>query len=356
MPMKEQLNHWISKLCQGRVLVVGDLVIDEMVYGATHRLSREAPVMILKHQRSDILLGAAGNAAHNVARLNAARAAVVGVAGKDYYCSLLLDAFQRDGIDASGLFQDADRPTSTKTRISGMASHSVTQQVVRIDRESNAPLSGEVETRLLDMLTRMAPEFDAMLLSDYSLGVLTPEVISHCRALCAKHQLLMAVDSQQDLRLFQGAAIITPNQTEAERQVGFLLDTPEAVRRAGVKLLEESGSRNMLVTRGESGMSLFERTPEGVSRQTDIPVFNRSEVFDVTGAGDTVVATLTLAMAVGAPLPEAAVLGNLAASIVVKRFGAATTTPEELDAALASLNPSLLEAVRSESAVLPESV
>jgi D-glycero-beta-D-manno-heptose-7-phosphate kinase len=353
MPMKEHLSQWISKLGQGRVLVVGDLVIDEMIYGATHRLSREAPVMILKHQRSDILLGAAGNAAHNVARLNAARAAVVGVAGKDYYCSLLLDAFQRDGIDATGLIQDADRPTSTKTRISGMANHSVTQQVVRIDRESNAPVSKAVEDQLLDTLTRMAPEFDAMLLSDYSLGVLTPAVIAHCRALCAKHQLLMVVDSQQDLRLFQGAAIITPNQTEAERQAGFLLNTPEAVRRAGIKLLEESGSQNMLITRGESGMSLFERLPDGAPRQTDIPVFNRSEVFDVTGAGDTVVATLTLAMAVGVPLPEAAVLGNLAASIVVKRFGAATTTPQELNEALMALEPRLLESVRSETAVLP---
>ena len=356
MPMKERLNQWISKLSQGRVLVVGDLVIDEMIYGATHRLSREAPVMILKHQRSDILLGAAGNAAHNVARLNAARAAVVGVAGKDYYCSLLLDAFQRDGIDASGLIQDTDRPTSTKTRISGMANHSVTQQVVRIDRESNAPVSGAIENQILDTLTRLAPEFDAMLLSDYSLGVLTPVVIEHCRALCAKHHLLMAVDSQQDLRLFQGAAIITPNQTEAERQAGFLLNTPEAVRRAGMKLLEDSGSQNMLITRGESGMSLFERFSDGAPRQTDIPVFNRSEVFDVTGAGDTVVATLTLAMAVGAPLPEAAILGNLAASIVVKRFGAATTTPEELTMALTTLDPHLLEAVRSETVGLPKSV
>lgn len=351
--MKEQLIQWIPKLGQGRVLVVGDLVIDEMIYGATHRLSREAPVMILKHQRSDILLGAAGNAAHNVARLNASRAAVVGVAGKDYYCSLLLDAFQRDGIDATGLIQDADRPTSTKTRISGMANHSVTQQVVRIDRESNAPVSQAVENQLLDTLTRMAPEFDAMLLSDYSLGVLTPTVIAHCRALCAKHQLLMVVDSQQDLRLFQGAAIITPNQTEAERQAGFLLNTPEAVRRAGIKLLQDAGSQNMLITRGESGMSLFERLSDGTPRQTDIPVFNRSEVFDVTGAGDTVVATLTLAMAVGVPLPEAAVLGNLAASIVVKRFGAATTNPQELNEALMCLEPRLLEAVRSETAVLP---
>jgi rfaE bifunctional protein kinase chain/domain len=351
-----KLNPWIARLSQGRVLVVGDLVIDEMVYGATHRLSREAPVMILKHQRTDIILGAAGNAAHNAARLNARRVAVVGVAGKDYHCSLLLDALQRDGIDATGLIQDADRPTSTKTRISGMANHSVTQQVVRIDRESGAPVSPAVEARLLDTLSRMAPEFDALLLSDYALGVLTPAVIDHCRALCERHKLIMAVDSQQDLRAFRGATIITPNQTEAERQVGFGLDTPEAVRRAGLALLAETGARNILITRGESGMSLF----EGVSstdgeagnvppREVNIPVFNHSEVFDVTGAGDTVIATLTLALAVGASLPEAAALGNLAASIVVKRFGAATTTPEELRAALADLDPALLTALMDAS-------
>lgn len=348
--MKSVLDPWISKLSQGRILVVGDLVIDEMIYGATHRLSREAPVMILKHQRTDIILGAAGNAAHNVARLNAERVAVVGVAGKDYYCSLLLDALQRDRIDAAGLIQDADRPTSTKTRISGMANHSVTQQVVRIDRESSAPVSPAVEARLLDTLSRLAPEFDALLLSDYALGVFTPAVIDHCRSLCERHNLIMAVDSQQDLRAFRGATVITPNQTEAERQVGFELNTSEAVHCAGLTLLRETGSRNILITRGESGMSLFEGvSPEndgqqgGAPRETNIPVFNHSEVFDVTGAGDTVIATLTLAMAAGAPLAEAAMLGNLAASIVVKRFGAATTTSEELRTALADLDPSLLE-------------
>lgn len=344
VPMKDTLNQLIPKLSQGRVLVVGDLVIDEMIYGTTHRLSREAPVLILKHHRSDIILGAAGNAAHNVAKLNAKRAAVVGVAGKDYYCSLLLDALQRDGIDSTGLIQDDDRPTSTKTRISGIANHSVTQQVVRMDRESNQPLSSAVENRLNDTLTRMAPEFDALLLSDYALGVFTPAVVAHCRALCRKHGLLMAVDSQQDLSLFQGATVLTPNQPEAERNVGFDLTTAEAVQRAGAVLLEKTQAENLLITRGESGMSLFERRPDGQAPlESSIPVFNHSEVFDVTGAGDTVVGTLTLALTVGASLLEAAMLGNLAASIVVKRFGAATTNPQELLTALNDLDTSHLQ-------------
>lgn len=343
MPMKDALSKLIPKLSQGRVLVVGDLVIDEMIYGGTHRISREAPVLILKHENTDIILGAAGNAAHNVAALNAKRTAIVGVSGKDYYCSLLLDALQRDGIDGSGLIQDENRPTSTKTRISGIANHSVTQQIVRIDRESAAPVSGKVANQLLDTLTRMAPEFDALLLSDYGLGVFTEEVIAHCQALRKKHKLIMAVDSQQELAAFQGATILTPNQPETEKNVGYDLTTPTDVTRAGTDLLNATQGENVLVTRGEFGMSLFERQPGGASpRQTEIPVFNHSEVFDVTGAGDTVVGTLTLALTVGASMLEAAALGNLAASIVVKRFGASVTSQTELLTALADLDAPLL--------------
>jgi len=341
--MKETLSKLISKLSQGRILVVGDLVIDEMVYGATHRLSREAPVLILRHQRADIILGAAGNAAHNVAKLNAKRTAIVGVSGKDYYCSLLIEALQRDGIDSVGLIQDEDRPTSTKTRISGIANHSVTQQIVRIDRESAAPVSAKVENQLLDTLTKLAPDFDALLLSDYGLGVFTPAVIEHCQKLSQKHGLILAVDSQGDLSAFQGASIITPNQPEAEKNAGFNLDAPADVLKGGQVLLEKTNAQNVLITRGESGMSLFERQPDGKApKATNIPVFNHSEVFDVTGAGDTVVGTLTLALTAGASLLEASILGNLAASIVVKRFGAATTNQQELLAALDSLDENLL--------------
>lgn len=344
--LKHSLKTLIPKLSMGRVLVVGDLVIDEMIYGATHRISREAPVLILQHQKTDIILGAAGNAAHNVARLNAKRIAVAGLSGKDYYCSLLLDALQRDGIDACGLIQDDSRPTSTKSRISGIANHSVTQQVVRIDRESNAPISGKIENQFLDMLSRLAPEFDALLLSDYGLGVFTPAVIAHCQALRKKHGFIMAVDSQQDLSVFQGATVITPNQPEAEKNVGFNLIAPDAVTRAGHNLLAKARAENILITRGESGMSLFESTPEGI-RETDIPVFNHSEVFDVTGAGDTVVGTLTLALTAGASMQEAAILGNLAASIVVRRFGAATTNQAELLETVDSLDDALLAKINN---------
>jgi rfaE bifunctional protein kinase chain/domain len=344
--MKTRLSDLIAKLKLGRILIVGDLVIDEMVYGDTHRLSREAPVLILNHQRTDITLGAAANAAHNVASFGSKKASILGVSGKDYYCDLLQEALIRDKIDTQGLVRDADRPTSTKTRISGIANHSVTQQIVRIDRESNKAISSEVERRLLDTLNRMAPEFDALLLSDYGLGVLTPTVIEHCQALCQEHQLILAVDSQRDLSLFQNTTIITPNQPEAEKNVGYSLDTQELVEEAGKHLLDKTHAKNILITRGEGGMSLFESSQDGQTvKITHIPVFNHSEVFDVTGAGDTVVATLTLALVAGATMLEAAILGNLAASIVVKRFGASTTTTEELQAALDDLDENLLPAV-----------
>lgn len=348
--VKQSLRTLIPKLSQGRVLVVGDLVIDEMIYGATHRISREAPVLILQHQKTDIILGAAGNAAHNVAKLNAKRTAIAGLSGKDYYCGLLLDALQRDGIDAVGLIQDDSRPTSTKSRISGIANHSVTQQVVRIDRESSAPMDAKIENRFLDMLTQLAPDFDALLLSDYGLGVFTPAVIAHCQALRKKHGFIMAVDSQQDLSLFQNASVITPNQPEAEKNVGFDLETPAHVTRAGHALLNKASAENILITRGESGMSLFESTPDGI-QETSIPVFNHSQVFDVTGAGDTVVGTLTLALTAGASIQEAAILGNIAASIVVRRFGAATTTQAELLEAIDSLDEALLDGVTCEEPV-----
>ncbi len=337
--MKQQLKAAIQRLHQGRVLVVGDVVIDEMVYGSTDRISREAPVLILNHKNTNITLGAAGNAAHNISKLGAKRTTLAGVTGKDYYCSLLLDALQRDGIDTAGLVQDDDRPTSTKTRISGITNQSITQQIVRIDRESRTPLNGPSEAQLLDTLTTIAPEFDALLLSDYGLGVLTPTVIAHCQALAKQHNLLITVDSQRDLSAFQGVKIITPNQPEAENNVGFELDSPELVLKAGKMLLSKTNAESILITRGGDGMTLFEQS--GIT--THIPAFNRSEVFDVTGAGDTVVGTLTLALATGATLTEATILGNLAASITVKRFGAATTTPVELSEVLEQLDERVLK-------------
>lgn len=340
--MKMTLKQRIEQLPLGRVLVVGDLVIDEMIYGDTHRISREAPVLILKHQRADIILGGAGNAAHNIASLQAKRTAVVGICGDDHHALLLREALKRDAIDDSGLVSDPGRPTSTKTRISGIANHSITQQVVRIDRESSAPVSEQVENQLLDRLTQMAPDFDAILISDYGLGVVTPNLVHHCQVLKKQHGLILTVDSQQDLALFGDATVITPNQPEAERNVGFLIQDKTSLIKAGNALLTKSNAENVLITCGESGMCLFESVPNASPQASVIPVFNHSEVFDVIGAGDTVVGTLTLALTGGASMLEAALLGNLAASIVVKRYGAATTTTQELQRALDELDSMLL--------------
>lgn len=342
---KSALSQAIRRFSNGRVLVIGDLVIDEMVYGHTHRLSREAPVLILRHDHADIILGAAGNAAHNIAKLNAKHTAVVGIAGKDYYSTLLVDALERDGIDASALVFDESRPTSTKTRISGIANQSVTQQVVRIDRESNAALDPKIENRLLDTISKRIAEFDAVILSDYGLAVLSPEVISLAQTLCKKHKLMLSVDTQRQMREFKHATIMTPNQPEAEQNLGYVITSRETLVQGGKALLAETESEHLLITRGGDGMALF----DAKGTLSELPAFNRSEVFDVNGAGDTVIATLTLASCTGSSMLEAAILGNLAASIVVRRFGAATTNQDELQASLEQLDDMILETVTAQA-------
>jgi D-glycero-beta-D-manno-heptose-7-phosphate kinase len=198
-----------------------------------------------------------------------------------------------------------------------------------------------VENALLDKITRLLPEFDAILLSDYNLGVMTPAVIAHTMAMAHQQNKPVAVDSQADLAQFQGAATLTPNQPEAERNVGFEFKSSEDISRAGAMLMDQTQAKSVLITLGGQGMSLFQKA-DNVLQRIDIPVFNKSEVFDVTGAGDTVIATLTLALATGSNLWQSAMLGNLAASIVVKRFGASVTSSEELIRTLNQLPAALL--------------
>jgi D-glycero-beta-D-manno-heptose-7-phosphate kinase len=336
-----QLHHAIDQLRTGRVLVVGDMVIDEMIYGNTARLSREAPVLILHHQHTDRLLGGGGNAAHNVAALGAQKTIVAGTSGADYYGQQLQDILHRDGIEALGLVADPSRPTTTKTRISGIANQSVTQQIVRIDRESKVPITEAIEAQLIDRIVALAPQLNALLLSDYGLGVMTPAVIAACQKVAKAYQLPLTVDAQTGLERFQGVSILTPNQPEAELSLGYSIEAMDDLLKGGQQLLAKTQAQAILITRGSAGMSLFERS----GAVTHIPPFNRSEVFDVTGAGDTVIATLTLALATGTPLPLAAILGNLAASIVVKRFGASVTSAPELHTALDALNATQLEAI-----------
>lgn len=344
---KATLAERIKSLSNGKVMVVGDIAIDEMIYGETSRLSREAPVIILRHEKTDILLGAGGNAAHNLADLGAKRVTMVGLSGKDYYCSLLFEAMERDGISLDGMVQDESRPTITKTRITGKARQSVLQQIVRIDRESTEAPTPSIETELIKRVESLAPEHNALIISDYSLGVVTPRLIETCKAVAQAHGLVLAVDSHRSLTLFEGASIATPNLPEAENNVGYAMTTPETLIKGGREIQQKAKLQNLLVTRGSEGMSLFD-TADQVHH---IPAFNKSEVFDVTGAGDTVIATLTLAMATGATPLEASVLGNLAASIVVKKYATATTCQQEMLETLQEIESSLLQFESTNAAV-----
>lgn len=330
---KDDLLPIFDKLKNGRVMVVGDLAIDEMIYGEAHRISREAPVLILKHNQTKILLGGASNAAHNIAALGAKKTSVLGVCGDDYHGPLLIDAFHKAGVDTSGIVKDSTRPTTTKTRISAASPQSVTQQIVRIDREENAAISGDTESHLIENMHKAATEHDAILLSDYGIGVMTPSIIQHATNLAKEYGLILAVDAQLNLERFQGATIITPNQPEAEATLGYKLTDNKSVKNGGWKLLDMANLKNLLITRGCDGMMLFEKD----GTLTNIPAFNKTDVFDVTGAGDTVVGSLVLALASGASVKQASILGNLAASIVIREFGAAITSIEKLKLTLDKL-------------------
>lgn len=317
---------------RARVLVVGDLFSDEYVRGEVARISREAPVLILSHAESKVFPGGAANAAANIASLSGG-VEMAGVVGDDPMAPKLREELERRGVSTQLTLVDPSRPTTTKTRISASSKQSVTQQIVRVDREDRGPITQALEDALLAKIGETMAAYDAVLLSDYGNGVCTPRVIEETMKLAQAAGKIVTVDSQGDLRRFPGSWILTPNQPEAEAVVGYPITDAESLRRAGAQLLAEAQSKSVLITRGGHGMALFEA--EG--GLTEIPAFNRSEVFDVTGAGDTVVGTLTLALAAGATFKEAIVMANVAASIVVRRFGTSVTTVAELRDAWAGL-------------------
>lgn len=323
---KEQLVSYIKKLYEPKVLVIGDLAIDEMIYGDAERISREAPVLILLHSNTKLILGAASNAAHNVSTLNDGKVSVIGVCGDDFQAGQLRETFEKAKVNCGRLVVDPSRKTTTKTRISGSITTSITQQIVRIDRQTNALLSPEIEEEVLRQIERAVPEHDAVILSDYHIGTLTPRIIQETIKLANQHNKVMVVDAQKDLHTYKNITSMTPNLPDTQKSVGFFINGEEDLKLAGDKLLNETNARSILITCGADGM--FVARPNG--NYTKIPVFNKSEVFDVTGAGDTVTAVYTLALAAGADPAYAAIIGNIAASIVVRQFGCATTTVNEI--------------------------
>lgn len=323
---KEQLVSYIKKLYEPKVLVIGDLAIDEMIYGDAERISREAPVLILLHSNTKLILGAASNAAHNVSTLNDGKVSVIGVCGDDFQAGQLRETFEKAKVNCGRLVVDPSRKTTTKTRISGSITTSITQQIVRIDRQTNALLSPEIEEEVLRQIERAVPEHDAVILSDYHIGTLTPRIIQETIKLANQHNKVIVVDAQKDLHTYKNITSMAPNLPDTQKSVGFFINGEEDLKLAGDKLLNETNARSILITCGADGM--FVARPNG--NYTKIPVFNKSEVFDVTGAGDTVTAVYTLALAAGADPAYAAIIGNIAASIVVRQFGCATTTVNEI--------------------------
>ena len=322
-----RLNSLIDRFHEPKILVIGDLTLDEFLVGQVERISREAPVLILRHEHTHQVPGGGANAVYNLAKLGA-KVKVAGLVGDDIQGTALIDIFQAAGIDTRGILREKERPTVTKTRISGHARQSVTQQIVRVDRKSDNFPYHHYHQQLATYIRQEIPQVDAIVCSDYGDGVFTQAVID-----AALEHSLCIVDAQIDLDRYRGATLFTPNLPEAETAVGYGINSTATVTQAGNDLLQLTNAKQMLITRGEDGMSLFDRG--GIEDR--IPAFNRTDVFDVTGAGDTVVAALTLSLCLGASLWEAAVLGNLAASIVIRQVGTATTSPAEMKATLAEI-------------------
>lgn len=328
---KSSLRKRITALSGGRVLVLGDLLIDELVEGKPERISREAPVLILEHVDTELIPGGAANTANNIASLGGSCHAI-GISGCDEYAKKLVDLFDKAKITHS-LVQDPSRPTTVKTRILSK-SHALRQQLLRLDRISHEPVSPPIEALLVEKLKEASKQFKAVVLSDYRGGVISDRIINVCKGLALNENLLLIVDAQDRFERFDGVALMTPNQPDTEKVVGFSITNQETLRRAGEKILKITGSKAVLVTRGADGMVLFQEKEPMI----ELPAFNKSEVFDVTGAGDTVVATMSLALVTGASFLEAMALGNLAAGIVVRKHGTAVTNQVEMLAQLEQVN------------------
>jgi rfaE bifunctional protein kinase chain/domain len=312
-----------------RVAVLGDFVCDEFVHGDIARVSREAPVLILEQTRVEVVPGGGGNAVANLRALGA-KPVPVGVVGRDEAGARLVARFRKMGIDTKGIAAEAGYGTPTKSRVLAGGVHTRRQQIVRVDRgQRHGSLKPEVTSRLATRLGRALSGAEGLLVADYGYGAATPQLLQGARSRLAGKTV--TVDSRSRVASYRRVAGCTPNQEELELAAGLGGAPGERrVMAAGQELRAKTGNRAVLVTRGAQGMILFQKGAPHVV----IPPFGSGEVADVTGAGDTVIATFTLALLAGGSPEEAAVLANTAAGIVVMKYGTATLSPGELVAAL----------------------
>jgi rfaE bifunctional protein kinase chain/domain len=323
--MRERLRNLVHEFAKRRVLVVGDLLADQFLYGEISRVSREAPVLILRHERTETVPGGAANCAMNLASLGA-EATVVGVVGTDAAGDALLDKLRAAGVDCAQIIRAPEVRTTTKVRILAGQAHSMRQQVIRVDYEGE-PLSGtQHKTQLAACLNEAAARADAIIISDYNYGVADAETIATVREAAGRRALPVLVDSRFRLPDFAGFTSATPNEDEVEQVLGRRIVDTATLEAAAVELRARLGHRALLITRGSQGMLLLE---EGAPPRHIAPVGSH-EAVDVTGAGDTVIAAYTLGIASGATFADAADLANRAGGIVVMKRGTASVEAREL--------------------------
>lgn len=315
----KKLNRLLEKYKIANVLVIGDLILDHYIWGKVDRISPEAPVPVVKVTKESFMAGGCANVALNIRALNGS-VSICGVVGKDQYGRKLLSLLEKSGIDNSGVFIDSTRETIRKTRV--IAHH---QHVVRVDREETFTDHKNIYQQLKNFLERKKDQYNVIIFSDYAKGFIDRKLLEIVKE-NFKKSLFLADPKVKNVPLFRDFYLITPNRKEA-MEAAKIEDSgkEEDLIRAGKKLLNEYALKNLLITRGEEGMSLFID-----SKHIKIPTFAQ-EVFDVTGAGDTVIATIGAGLSSGIPLIKSCIIANLAASVVVGKVGTATATPEEIE-------------------------
>lgn len=324
--LQERLISIIRRFPQRRILVVGDAVADQFIYGAITRVSREAPVFILRHEHTETTPGGAANCAANLASLGAG-VSLIAVTGDDEAGRALLEKLKAVGVDCSGVVTSPGLKTTTKVRILAGQLHSTRQQVIRIDYEGSTFDDEQLRSRLQEEAQGRAADSDAVIVSDYNYGVVDAEMAEAIRHATKPKKTPVIIDSRFQLSRFHNFTSATPNEDEVENLLGQPLGDEKQIASAAETLREQLGLRALLVTRGSHGMALFE---DGVA-PLNINAVGAREPVDVTGAGDTVIATYTLALASDASFPDAARLANHAGGLVVMKRGTASITSEELD-------------------------
>ena len=319
-----KLTQYFQRFSRARILVLGDLILDHYVWGKVHRVSPEAPVPVVHVDSESYRMGGAANVYHNIMTLGG-QAELCGVVGADQVGKQFLADIRRSSSGSSGVFIDASRPTIKKTRV---VAHN--QQIVRFDVEQRHDISSQLAHKILRHVASRLPDLSCLVVSDYAKGTITGELMKAIQKLADENDVPLVVDPKvEHMAYYEGVTVITPNHLEAKQAAGFLPTQDVPIEHIGLSLQQRLRCQAVVVTRGEEGMSIFERNGQSWT----IPAVAR-QVYDVTGAGDTVVSTLALAISAKASLPDAAMLANQAAGIVVGMVGTATVTRAQLQEVL----------------------